>query len=318
MIAQLYYMPRMLAFLCLLLVFSSSPALARKSIALSFDDIPRHTGPELSREERQRLLIAGLKKAGVRQAVFFVNPASLATTGTPPDEGAITRYAKAGHVLANHTDNHLKLGDNSAEDYLAHIDIAERWLKGRRGYRPWFRFTYLDEGGKDKVKRDAVRVGLAKRGLRNGYVTTEAADWHMLELWVNAAKEGKAVDRKRLCEFYARHHFDAAEFDDGLARKALGRSPAHVMLLHETDLAAYCIGDLVAALRQGGWTIITADKAYADPIGKLMPDVPSAQGGLIEALAWEKGLPAPRWYEYNNTDLQTEDFNRKVLLSSAN
>jgi hypothetical protein len=36
------------------------------------------------------------------------------------------------------------------------------------------------------------------------------------------------------------------------------------------------------------------------------------------ALAWEKGLPAPRWYEYNNTDLQTEDFNRKVLLSSAN
>jgi peptidoglycan-N-acetylglucosamine deacetylase len=298
-------------------MLASAPSHAEKRIALSFDDIPRHTGPELSREKRQKLLIAGLKKAGVKQAVFFVNPASLSETGTPPDEGAITRYAKAGHVLANHTDNHLKLGDNSAEDYLKHIDIAESWLKGRKGYRPWFRFTYLDEGGKDKVKRDVVRAGLAKRGLRNGYVTTEAADWHMLALWADAVKAGKAVDRQKLCAFYAKHHFAAAEFDNGLAVKALGRSPAHVMLLHETDIAAYCITDLVTALRKGGWTIISGDKAYADPISKLMPDVPSAQGGLIEAVAWEKGLPAPRWYEYNNTDLQTKDFNLTVLGEPA-
>jgi peptidoglycan-N-acetylglucosamine deacetylase len=255
----------------------TTPIAAEKQIALSFDDVPRYTGPELSREKRQQQLIAGLKKAKVKQAVFFVNPAKLDETGNPPDEGAITRYAKAGHLLANHTDNHLKLSDASADEYLARIDAAEAWLKGRKGYRPWFRFTYLDEGGKDKAKRDAVRAGLKARGLRNGYVTTESSDWHMLVLWQQAVKAGQ------------------------------------VMLLHETDLAAYCIGDLVSALRNGGWKIITADKAYADPIGTLLPDVPSAQGGLIEALAWEKKLPAPRWYKYNNTDLLTEDFNRKVL-----
>jgi peptidoglycan-N-acetylglucosamine deacetylase len=302
---------RRLFLLAALLV--AAPSYAEKRIALSFDDVPRYAGPELSREERQKRLIAELKKARVKQAVFFVNPAKLSETGEPVDDGWIMRYAKAGHVIANHTDDHLKLGDNSAEEYLKHIDSAENWLKGRKGYRPWFRFTYLDEGGKDKAKRDAVRAGLAKRGLRNGYVTTESADWHMLILWADALKAGKTVDRQKLCGFYAKHHFDAAEFDDGLAQKALGRSPAHVMLLHETDIAAYCIGDLVAALRAGGWTIVTADKAYADPIGKLMPDTPSAQGGLIEAIAWEKGLPAPRWYEYNNTKLQTKDFNQRVL-----
>jgi peptidoglycan-N-acetylglucosamine deacetylase len=291
----------------------TTPIAAEKQIALSFDDVPRYTGPELSREKRQQQLIAGLKKAKVKQAVFFVNPAKLDETGNPPDEGAITRYAKAGHLLANHTDNHLKLSDASADEYLARIDAAEAWLKGRKGYRPWFRFTYLDEGGKDKAKRDAVRAGLKARGLRNGYVTTESSDWHMLVLWQQAVKAGQAVDRQKLCQFYAQHHFDAAEFADALAQKTLGRSPAQVMLLHETDLAAYCIGDLVSALRNGGWKIITADKAYADPIGTLLPDVPSAQGGLIEALAWEKKLPAPRWYKYNNTDLLTEDFNRKVL-----
>jgi peptidoglycan-N-acetylglucosamine deacetylase len=293
------------------------PAMAEKQIALSFDDIPRYTGPVLERNERQRMLIAALKKAGVKQAVFFINPAALQGETPPLDESSITNYAKAGHVLANHTDNHVKLSDVSADDYLARIDAAEKWLKGRKGYRPWFRFTYLDEGGKDKVKRDAIRAGLAVRGLRNGYVTTEAADWNMLILWANAMKEGKRVDQRKICDFYAQHHFKAAEFDDQLARKALGRSPAHVMLLHETDLAALCIGDLVAALKKGGWKIVTADKAYADPIKALMPDTPSAQGGLIEAIAWEKKLPAPRWYEYANTDLMAKDFKEKVLREPA-
>jgi peptidoglycan/xylan/chitin deacetylase (PgdA/CDA1 family) len=303
--------------IALIAIFSASPSDAEKRIALSFDDIPRFTGPELSREERQKMLIAGLKRAGVKQAVFFVNPAKLEETGSPPDESAITRYARAGHVLANHTDNHLKLGDVSADEYLAHIDRAEAWLKGRKGRRPWFRFTYLDEGGRDKAKRDAVRAGLKARGLRNGYVTAEAVDWHMLNLWVEAAAAGKSVERKALCAFYARHHLGAAEFADDLAQKALGRSPAHVMLLHETDLAAHCIGDLVSALRGAGWIIITADKAYADPIGSVQPDVPSAQGGLIEAIAWEKGLSAPRWYEFNDTNKMAADFKDKVLKESS-
>jgi peptidoglycan-N-acetylglucosamine deacetylase len=90
-----------------------------------------------------------------------------------------------------------------------------------------------------------------------------------------------------------------------------------MMLLHETDIAALFIGDLVAALRKDGWEIITADAAYADPISKVMPDVPSAQGSLIEAMAWEKKLPAPRWYKYNDTDLATKLFHENVLKEAA-
>ena len=101
--------------------------------------------------------------------------------------------------------------------------------------------------------------------------------------------------------------------DDELAFKVLGRHPAHVMLLHETDIAAFYIADLVAALRADGWEIITADEAYADPIGQLRPDVPSAQGTLTEAIAWERGLPAPRWYERNDTRVYSRLFRERVL-----
>ena len=95
------------------------------------------------------------------------------------------------------------------------------------------------------------------------------------------------------------------------------RQPAQVIVLHETDIAALFIADLAKALRDDGWTIITADEAYADPISKLAPDVPSANGTLVELAAWEKGVPPPRWYERNDIDLANRLFRERVLHEVA-
>lgn len=294
-----------------------TPRQADKRIALSFDDVPRGPGAFLTQEERTKRLIAALKTAQVRQAVFFVNPGFLENPERAGGEARIARYVRAGHVLANHSYSHRALTAVAAEEYLADIDKAEAWLDGREGRRPWFRFPFLNEGRQDKAKRDAVRAGLAARGLSNGYVTVDASDWHLEQLAIDAKKAGKAIDMDALRDLYVESHVEAAEFYDGLARRTIGRSPAHMLLLHETDLAALWIDDLVAALRRAGWEIITADAAYADPLGAAMPDVPSAQGTLTEALAWEKGLPAPRWYERNDTALAARLFAERVLGERA-
>jgi peptidoglycan-N-acetylglucosamine deacetylase len=86
-----------------------------------------------------------------------------------------------------------------------------------------------------------------------------------------------------------------------------------VIVLHETDLAALFIADLVRALRADGWRIVTADEAYSDPISGLTPVVPSANGTLLELAAWEKGIPEPRWYERNNIELANRLFAERVL-----
>lgn len=295
---------------CLLLAL---PAAAQKRIALSFDDAPRAAGPFLDPDARAKKLTAALRRAGVRQAVFFVNPGNIGKPGHGDGLANLDRYVKAGHVLANHGWSHLKLGSTDADAYLADLDRAEAWLKPRTGYRPWFRFPFLDEGGKDKARRDAIRAGLKTRGLINGYVTAEASDWNIENLAGTAKKSGKAIDMKALRDLYVESHVEAAEFYDGLAVRTLGRSPAHVMLLHETDIAALFIGDLVKALKARGWTIVTADEAYADPLRDAAPDTPHAQGTLIEALAWEKGLPAPRWYDRNDLRIANPLFARRVL-----
>ncbi len=301
----------------LVLLLLPVPVAAQKLIALSFDDAPRGRGAFFTPDERTKRIIAELKKAKAPQTVFFVNPGAIGEGDGIGGAERIAAYVAAGYVIANHGNSHKRLGTTDTAAYLADIDAAEVWLKGRPGYRPWFRFPFLDEGGKDKVKRDALRAGLAERGLSNGYVTAESSDWHLENLTREAVQAGKKIDRKALGTLYVTWHVEAADFADAMMQKVTGRQPVQVLLLHETDLAALYIGDLVRALRKGGWTVVSADAAYADPIGKEMPDTPSANGTLTEALAWAAGVPAPRWYRYNETGLATAVFRDKVLGESA-
>lgn len=308
----------MLLRICLLLtLLLSSPALADKRIALSFDDAPRHRGAFFTPEERTVKLIAALRQAKVRQAVFFVNPGRLDTPDGAGGEQRIAAYAAAGHAIANHSFSHPHLSERTADEFLADVDKAEVWLKGRPGYRPWLRFPFLDEGGKDKAKRDAVRAGLAARGLRNGYVTADGSDWHLEQLTIDAKAAGKPMDMKALRRLYLQMQLSAAEYHDAMARSTLGRSPAHVLLLHETDLAALFIGDLVTELRRQGWTVITADQAYADPLRKAFPDVPFAYGTLTGAMAWEKDIDPPLYPLWISQAVATQLFENRVLKETA-
>ncbi len=305
-------MTRLFAYLAALFL-AASPALAEKRIALTFDDVPRTRGAFFTPDERKVRLIASLKRAGVRQAAFFVTPGNLTNSDGTGGEKRIDAYVRAGHVIASHSFSHRPLSATEAPDYIADIDRAEAWLKGRKGRRPWFRFPFLNEGRSDKVKRDAVREALKARGLRNGYATVDGADWNLETLTTKAAKAGKTIDMAALRDLYVETMVQAADFNDKLAQQVIGRSPAHVIVLHETDLAALFIPDMVDGLRKAGWKIVTADEAYADPIGKVAPDVPSAQGTLTEALAWEKGLPAPRWYARSSPSVANPLFASRVL-----
>lgn len=258
----------------------------RGRIALSFDDAPRGQGPVYSGAERAEALIETLRAVNAPPVVFFVK-----TEGLETEEGRarIRAYGEAGHLIANHTNSHDWLSRTDIDAYLADIDLAETRLDGMPNRRPWFRFPYLDEGT-PREKRDAVRTALTERGLRNGYVTVDNYDWYIESLWQSAVRDGRDVDEQALGAAYVDMLIGAVEFYDALAITALGRSPDHVILLHENDLAARFAGDLIEALRARGWTLVSPDEAYADPIAAIEPETLMTRQGQIGALAVEAGI----------------------------
>ena len=288
--------------LAVLLAAIAVPAAAQdvKRIALSFDDVPRHPGGFMTPDQRTVRLIAGLADAGVEQAAFFVTTGNLEDDYGAGGEARIRAYVAAGHVIGNHSHSHTWLWNGDAAAYIADLDKAEAWLADKPGKRPWYRFPYLDEG-RDPVRRDALRAALRERGLLNGYVTVDNFDWAIDDLARKAVEAGTEIDRAALGKLYVETIVQTVDFNDRIARETLGRSPAHVLLLHETDLNALFIVDLVAGLRAAGWTIVTMDEAYRDPIARMEPDTLYLGGGRVAALANVAGR-APETLVHERTD----------------
>ena len=307
-----------LLLLALLLVTSWSGAEARKRIAFTFDDVPRAAGAFFTPDERTDALIGALRRGGVRQAGFFVTTGNLEKPHGAGGEQRIAKYVAAGHVIANHSHSHHWLHRTPVEDYVADLDKAARWLETRPGYRPWYRYPFLDEGRRDLAKRDALRAVLKQRGLSNAYVTIDNYDWHTDALASEACREGKRIDMKALRDLYVETLVRTANFYEKMAVETLGRSPAHVLLLHETDVGAMFVDDLAKALRKDGWQIVPIDEAYRDPIAKEEPDTWFLGEGRVAALAQLKGAnPRDLVYERTDEDVLSRLFNERVFSERA-
>jgi peptidoglycan/xylan/chitin deacetylase (PgdA/CDA1 family) len=296
------------------LALGAVPAEAAQRIALSFDDVPRNPGAFFTPDERTRRLIAALRRARVEQAAFFITTGNLERPFGAGGEARIQAYVAAGHVIANHSHSHLWATRTPVADYLADLDRARAWLSGRPGWRPWYRFPFLDEGRDTTERRDALRRGLAERGLSSGYVTADSYDWFLDNLVNQAHAAGRTIDRDALRDLYVQILVEAANHAERTAVAALGRSPAHMMLLHETDIAALFIADAVAALRRDGWEIVSADAAFSDPIAAIEPDTLYLGGGRVTAIAAAGGADARSLgTQWNDEAFITGEFNRRVL-----
>ena len=301
--------PRPLPLFLLVAALWSAVAGAQQ-IALTFDDAPRGDGPVFAGKARTAALIEALDRAGVEGAMIFANSVRL-------DEEGIQRlaaYAEAGHPIANHTHSHPSLYRVSAEVFLEDAQRGHDELSKLPGYVPYFRFPYLHEGRPVEV-RDAVREGLKAMGQKQGYVTVDNYDWHIQSLLGEAIRTTGKLDIEGWRQFYLDVLLEAVAFYDAQARQHLGRSPRHVLLLHENDVAALFIDDLVFALEARGWEVISGEEAYEDPLAEQMPDTLFLGQGRVSALAYIGGAPIKKLINplQNEANLRAEAVRRGLL-----
>jgi peptidoglycan/xylan/chitin deacetylase (PgdA/CDA1 family) len=290
-----------------LLLCAQVTGAATREIAITLDDAPRENTAHFDGVTRAAKLLETLKRADVGQIAFFCNSARMDAEGA----ARIKAYADAGHLIANHSHTHADLHKVGVQAFVADLNSADQVLRGVTNFRPWFRFPYLHEGTTVEV-RDALKSELKTRGYLSAYVTVDTWDWYMDGMLQDAIAAGKTIDFDRLRGAYVDLLADSVEYYDEVAVKELGRSPRHVLLLHENDLAALYLGDLVKRLRKNGWKIISPDLAFKDPIASVEPDTLWLGQGRVIALAATKGYTGPgrRWEDV--TKLQQEFERRRV------
>lgn len=291
----------------MLSIFSFS--VCAKEIAITFDDSPRHASGYFDGPTRSAKLISELKKHKVKQVAFFSVSQRLNAEGLE----RLKRYSAAGHIIANHTHSHPDINKLTLDRYIKDVLLADNKLQPLGNFKKLFRFPYLREGD-TLSKRDGMRKFLLQQGYTNAYITLNNYDWYIEVLFQKAIKKGRKVNLEKLRKFYVRTLMESIEYYDQMAITHLGRSPKHVLLLHEMDISALFIGDLVDELRNRGWSIITPTEAYTDDIVNYQSDrLFKFNPGRIGEIAKDKGQNKELWHKTLDEKYLEKAFDEQVL-----
>jgi len=276
---------------CALLAWLLPLAAAAQVIGLTFDD-----GLDPARTPKAEAWNTRILHAREQQQLHAIVFPSLHHIGGDAGLALIEQWAAAGHGVGNHTASHKSLssGKVTLQGFIDDVQRADDALHHLDGWLPMLRFPYLKEG--DTVaKRDGMRDWLRQHGYRPAPVSIDTSDWYYDQRYLALLKAGRSEPVKRLVRAYVRHLLERATYYDTLAREVLGRSPAHVMLLHTNALNAAALPDVIEAFRNKGWHFVAARSAFDDPLYAMQPMTLPAGESIVWALARERGIDGLRY-----------------------
>lgn len=266
-------------------------AAAAQVIGLTFDD-----GLDPARNAKAEAWNARILHALERQQLHAMVFPSLNHIGGDAGMALIEQWSAAGHDVGNHTAHHRSLSSSkvSLQGFIADVQSADEALHHLPTWLPMLRFPYLKEGD-TVLKRDGMRDWMREHDYRNAPVSIDTSDGYYNQRYLALLAAGRSEPVKRLKRAYVRHLLDRAAYYDNLARQVIGRSPAHVMLLHTNALNAAALPEVIEAFRTRGWHFVAARTAFEDPLYAMQPMTLPAGESIIWALAKERGTDGLRY-----------------------
>lgn len=274
----------MKTWMTLILLLVAMPSFA-KEIALSFDDAPGDPSPFFSPVQRTDELIKKLKTLNIPPVIIFANPCKGGDVAQQVAQ--MRKFKDEGHIIGNHTCTHPRLDEVGYDSYTSDILEGEKHLAGLLTSPKLFRYPFFNEG-KDVAVRDKVRAWLKANNYRNVSASIDNDDTMFAAKLHQAYAKGRKIDQAKLKKVFVDHVVTGAEFFEKKAKEVLGRSPKHIVLLHQKDATVLFLEDLVKELRARGWKIIDANEALKDPLYGVEPGNTLTYHGLIGQIANEK------------------------------
>jgi peptidoglycan-N-acetylglucosamine deacetylase len=277
-----------------LLLFSA--AADSQQIAVTFDD-----GPDMANQiyqspaDRNTAILRQLADAHLKSILFVTR-----TDSDPKRNGLIRQWGIQGHQIGNHTATHPDFDEVSLAVFEHELLACEAAIHQMPGFTRWFRFPYLKEGN-TAGKRDGFRTFLDAHGYKIGAVSIDASDWYYSQRLSARLKEQPSSDLRPYRDAYLHHLYDRAQYYDGLSHQVLGRSAAHVLLLHHNLINALFLADVIQMFQAKGWTLVDSSVAFKDPLYAMRPHTLPAGESILWALAKEKGLAGLRYPAEDDT-----------------
>lgn len=263
--------------------------LAARELVIAFDNTLQPS-TSLDAVARSQMLVRNLSNMGVTQAMFLVK-----TKGFNANKGPrrLQIYSDAGHLLVNTGHGHALVTKSDLYAYEIGILRAHRILKAYPGYKSHVFFSYLHEHG-DSLLQQGLEQFLMDRHFKPAYIGVNpfySADTYLDQLYQRKIRDNRRVDIVVMEKLYVDfvEHMLAAQ--NNQASLMLGYSPPQVLVLQETDLAAYFIAAVIERLQAQGWRIIPAAQMMTDPLANPLAIQGFGANGYMSSIT---GMPDER------------------------
>lgn len=284
------------------IVLLLSASVRAQEVVLAFTDtLGRSTS--LDGMARSKMLVRSMARADVTQAMFLIKTKRV-------NQSTVDRlafYNETGQLLVNAGHQFSLVQQQKSFGYPIDIMRANGILEPYENYHKHVNFPYL-YGDNDPILLAQLQKFLAEHNYSPTYITTRVHDDYMNQLYQARIASGRTVDIRALETAFVNLVTKAVNDYDAKARMMLGFSPRQVVLLHETDLTAYCIIGLIDRLNALGYKIIAPEKVFTDPISN-----PFFVSGFSATsyMPYLTGLPENKvvWNEVPNED-DKEDIHR--------
>lgn len=287
-----------------LLLANPAAAAPKRSVAVTFDDLPYQAPAAELCDPAQatkltRDFVAMLKPLKTR-ATAFVNEGKVCeaqrSTLLPK---LLNVWLDAGLGLGNHTFSHINIHRNTADAWLADVDVGAPYTRAALGKRgrslKYFRHPYLFTG-ETPEKKAAMAAGLAARGYTVAPVTIDNNDWMFAAVYRKAETAGDKALMRKIGEAYVAHMAAVLDhYEPYSAELTGGREPAQVLLLHANDLNRDWYPKVHALFKARGYRFVSLDTALKDPVYAL-PDTYVKANGVSWLHRWTFTAGRPiRW-----------------------
>lgn len=262
-------------------VLSAADCRAEK-LAITFDDLPLNgdLAKGMTRSDLVRGVLAILHEQKLDPVYGFVNSKRVEDSADGAE--ALRLWIGGGEHVGNHTYSHFDLSEVPAEQFLQDVRQNEpvlELLDPSGGWR-WFRYPYLREGD-TLAKREVVRRELRARGYRIAQVTIDWEDYLWNSPYARCVDKGDQASLAWLHDTYMTLASQYVDADRQMAAAVFGHPIDHILLLHLGAYSSVILPDLLALLRQKGFTFTPLEQLKDDEVLGSDPKAGSRYGGTL-------------------------------------
>ena len=283
-----------------ILAFGSTSVLNAQSrtVALTIDDLPfvtaSSTHPTQPVDAGQaaaanRKLLDALARHHVPVTGFVIQK-DVEDLGLASGTQILSEWTTRGFDLGNHSYAHPDFNDLTIEQFEDQIIRGETTfvpLMKAAGRKPeFFRFPY-NHTGDTKEKQDAMAAFLAQHGYRLAPCTIETSDWMFNMAYGLMLERHDDASASRLQGDYLAFTSAQIDYFGRLNRQVLGYDPPQIMLIHDNQLNADMIEQLLTLFEKKQYRWVTLSEAESDQVYRA-PETFITKYGPMWAYRWAK------------------------------